>query len=216
MLISHKHKFITIDIPKTGTRSFREGLVPLGAIDIIGEPLTSADFYQHDTASKTKKQFVKNGWNWNDYYSFSIVRNPWHRYFSFFKYYHNFRERYKNLDKSISWDKPKIDQGKMCVSLFADKTHQQVLKNIIINQAPQHEYYCDKNNQLIIDHVGRFEDLSNEFNLLCDKVGILHAEPKHENKSTSTISALDIYNQELIDLVAEKEKFTIELKGYNI
>lgn len=216
MLISHNHKFITIDIPKTGTRSFRESIVPLGIIDVIGKPLISEDFYQHDTAAGTKKQFINNGWDWSEYYIFTIVRNPWHRYFSFFKYYYNFAERYKNLDKSISWDEPKIKQGEMCVSLFSDNTYQQVLKNIILNQSAQHEYYCDENNQIMVDHVGRFEDLSNEFSLLCDKVGILYVELKHENKSTSTINIEDIYNQELIDLVAEKERFTIELKDYNI
>ena len=37
MLISHSHKFVTIDIPKTGTRSMRETLNPLGIIDVIGK-----------------------------------------------------------------------------------------------------------------------------------------------------------------------------------
>lgn len=34
MLISHKHKFITIDIPKTATRSLRETLLPQNIIDM--------------------------------------------------------------------------------------------------------------------------------------------------------------------------------------
>ena len=88
MLISHKHKFITIDIPKTGTRSMRMSLEPLGVIDIAGGPYATQDnpFEQHGSALSAKKQFIEKNWNWKEYYKWIIVRNPWNRYFSFFKF----------------------------------------------------------------------------------------------------------------------------------
>ena len=61
MLISHKHKFVTIDIPKTGTRSMRETLQPLGIIDIVGPQSASVGFWQHSTALEVKKYFTKQG-----------------------------------------------------------------------------------------------------------------------------------------------------------
>jgi len=214
MLISHKHKFITIDIPKTGTRSFRESLHPLGLIDIVGIPSFEADFYQHGAAIQAKKQFSKNNWNWNDYFKFTIVRNPWTRYFSFFKYFKSYGEKYLRRDESITWKQPALNQGKACVALFKDKDYHTILKKIILNNASQDSYYCDESGKIIVDHIAEFENLRNEFVLLCDKVGIQAPSLQHGNKSANSLKMHDIYNQELIDLVAKKEKSAIQLKGY--
>ena len=215
MLISHKHKFITIDIPKTGTRSFRESLHPLGLIDIVGIPSFEADFYQHGAAIQAKKQFSKNNWNWNDYFKFTIVRNPWSRYFSFFKYFKSYGEKYLRKDGSINWNEPELNQGKLCVELFKNKDDQTILKNIILNNPSQDSYYCDENGEIIVDHIASFEDLSNEFVFLCKQVGIKTPSLQHGNKSSNSHNMHDIYNQQLIDLVAGKENSVIDLKSYS-
>ena len=214
MLISHKHKFITIDIPKTGTRSFRESLVPVGVIDEFGAPNLKAEFYQHDDAIRAKKQFAKNNWNWNLYYKFTIVRNPWQRYFSFFKYFKSYGEKHMRRDESINWREPEINQGKACVELFKGKNDQTVLKNIILNNDSQDSYYCDESEKIIVDHIATFENLENEFVFLCNQAGIQTPSLQHGNKSSNSHNMYDIYNQELINLVAEKEKCVIKLKGY--
>lgn len=215
MLISHKHKLITIDIPKTGSRSLRESLLPLGIVDVHGEPNLDAEFYQHDCAIRAKKQFTKNNWNWKDYFKFTIVRNPWARYFSFFKYFKSYGEKYLHKDKSINWGEPEINQGKLCIELFKGKNDQTVLKNIILNNDSQDLYYCNQNEEVIVDHIAIFENLKNEFIFLCNQVGINAPHLKHGNKSSQSESMHEIYNQQLIDLVAQKEKSVIELKGYN-
>jgi len=216
MLISHSHKFITIDIPKTGTRSFRESLHPLGLIDIVGEPFVKADFYQHDTAIRAKKQFSKNNWNWNDYFKFTIVRNPWARYFSFFKYFKSYADKFLRRDESIAWGAAEINQGQYCVSLFSNSDEQTILKNIILNNPSQDAYYCDENGEVIVDYIADFENIENEFVFLCNQVGVNPPLLQHGNKSTNSPNMHNTYNQELIDLVAQKENSVIELKGYNI
>lgn len=216
MLISHSHKFITIDIPKTGTRSFRESLHPLDLIDIVGKPFVAADFYQHDPAIRAKKQFAKNGWKWNDYFKFTIVRNPWARYFSFFKYFKNYADKFLRRDESIAWGAAEINQGQYCVSLFSDSDKQTVLKNIILNNDSQDSYYCNESGEIIVDHIASFENLENEFIFLCNQLGIDIPTLQHSNKISDPESMFKIYNQQLIDLVAQKEKRVINLKGYHI
>lgn len=234
MLISHKHKFITIDIPKTGTRSFRESLFPLGVVDVCGDPNLDSEFYQHDFASRAKKQFQKNDWNWNKYFKFTIVRNPWDRYFSFFKYFKVKSERYRDSklmgdylnSKSNVWENSglyqnwinqEINDCKQFSNLFSSsKDDQTVLKNIILNNSSQDSYYCDQNGEVIVDYIASFENLENEFLLLCDQVGISPPILHHGNKTSSSLDIRDIYNQELIDLVARKESAVIKLKEYSI
>ena len=215
MLISHKHKFITIDIPKTGTRSLRETLLPLNIIDVCGLANFESEFYQHDFATRAKKQFAKNNWNWNDYFKFTIVRNPWVRYFSFFKYFKSYGEKYLRQDESINWGKSEINQGKLCAELFENKDDQTVLKNIILKNDSQDTYYFDESGKIIVDHIAEFENLQNEFIFLCNQVGINAPHLKHGNKSSNPLNIHDIYNQQLIDLVAQKEKSVIKLKNYH-
>jgi len=216
MLISHKHKFITIDIPKTGSRSLRESLYPMGIIDIVGKPYPNEAFYQHGTALDCVRDFEKSNCNFHEYYSFSVVRNPWDRYFSFFKYFKNYAEKYMRRDESIHWGRAEINQGQYCVSLFSDSDEQTILKNIIFNNPPQESYYCDENGEVIVDYIADFENLENEFVFLCNQVGIDAPTLQHGNKSFNSLNMHDIYNQDLIDLVKQKEKGVIKLKGYHI
>ena len=214
MLISHKHKFITIDIPKTATRSLRETLVPQNVIDIVGEPRKNVDFYQHGTAQQCLKSLRKSNKNFADYFSFVIVRNPWDRYYSFFKYFKEYAEKYKNKNESISWNAPEINQGKMCEKLFANKTDEIVLRNIIINNECQSDYYADEKNEIMVSHIAKFENLNTEFEFLCNQVNVNYSPLFHGNKSVIKSSYYNIYTKETINLVAEKEKNVIELKGY--
>lgn len=214
MLISHGHKFITIDIPKAGSRSLRESLLPLGIVDIHGEPNLDSEFYQHDGVIRAKKQFIKNNWNWNDYFKFTIVRNPWDRYFSFFKYFKSYGEKYLRKDESINWGEPEINQGQLCVKLFKNKDDQTVLKNIILNNNSQDSYYSDADGEIIVDHIARFENFKNEFIFLCEQVGIKAPDLQHGNKSNHSLNMYEIYNQDLIDLVRQKESSVINLKDY--
>lgn len=215
MLLSHRYKFITIDIPKTGSRSLRESLTPLGVVNIHGEAKLDSEFYQHDHASRVQKQFVKNDWDWNDYFKFTVVRNPWARYFSFFKYFKSYGEKYLHRDQSIDWGQAQLNQGKLCVKLFENKDDQTILKNIILNNDAQDSYYCDTNDEIIVDHIASFENLENEFVFLCNRLEINAPHLQHGNKSSQSQNMHEIYNQQLIDLVAQKEKSVIELKGYN-
>lgn len=211
MLISHRHNFITIDIPKTGSRTLRHVMTGLKIVDKVG--VCDGKYYQHITA-RDLKSFIPI--NWDDYYTFILVRNPWDRYWSFFKYYYNYKEKFQRRCESIKWGEPEINQGNMCVKLFENKSYEQVLEDIIKRQKSQHEYYLDNNNNYIVSHIGLFENYENEVKKLLTSLNIQPPENiVHENKSKfNIVSKKDLYSDKLIDLVYKEEKHVILTKSY--
>lgn len=212
MLISHKFKFLTIDIPKTGSRSYRESLD--GFLDITGQSQTQ--FIQHQTALSVKNEFDKNGWNWNSYFKYTTIRNPWVRYVSFYVWAEN---KIIEIDNMIKSKEPisqlEQDAFRNLTNLFKNNNYNQylILKNIINQEPSQNSYFID-NNKILVDYIARTETISVDFQFLCNKVGITPAPAlKHENKNKA-YNYKDFYDQELIDLVAYKEKYIIENYNY--
>jgi hypothetical protein len=216
MLISHKHKFITVDIPKTGTRSLRETLTSMeGVTDVLGKPYNSDDILkQHAPILDIEQGFRENGWlGFNSYYKYSVVRNPWDRYFSFFTYYKMKADEYSE-SAPYPTDMAR-KQGKMASELFRRKTPSQVLWTLIKQQPAHAHFLLDTNSECQFNRITLFENLKTGFEEFCYDIGIELPDLKHANKSTKSTIKEDIYTQELIDMIAEKEKWVIERFNYD-
>ena len=86
MIVSHKHKFIFIATPKTGTtsiesklESFNEKIKLSSDASERGNPI-----FKHMRKEDLEK-YCSN--DLSDYFTFSFSRNPWDRHLSIFKYY---------------------------------------------------------------------------------------------------------------------------------
>lgn len=213
MLISHKHKFLTVDIPKTGTRSLRLTMMGLGVVDIFGYPPDSEHILkQHAKLTEIKKWFNDNKqYNFNDYYKYSVIRNPWDRYFSLYSYYKMKADEHSE-DKVYPSDIAK-KQGEMSVELF--KKNKNVLKILINNEPPQSDYLLNEDGFLEFNKITQFENLKEGFDLFCKEVGLDETTLEHSNKSIKSVDKKDVFTQELVDMVAEKEKWAIEKFNYD-
>jgi hypothetical protein len=222
MIASYKHKFLTVDIPKTGTRTLRETLAPLKVISILGEPNTQSEFYQHDKLSRIKKTFdIKFKqtndpiWDINKYYIFTIIRNPWSRYFSFFNYFKTASENYENfLSGNVKgWTEAQIHQGKTSYSFFNNGlSKKDLMKRIVQNNDDQGSFFI-YNDHVHVNHVARFEDLKSEILGFCDLFSLENPTVTHGNKGEYSTTMNEFYDQEIVDLIAEREK--VLLKHYN-
>ena len=221
MLISHKHKFITIDIPKTGTRTLRKTLYSVSAVDLHGKGDNPNDhFYQHGNIIGCKKGFKDRGWNFDDYFKFSMVRNPWRRYVSFLLYKINKAKEYKNASQKElkNWRTFRTRQGKKCLKHWDafNRDETKFLKAIATNNPSQKSFICYENGEVGVDKIGQLESIYKDFAIFCEEVGVIPIpDLKHSNKNSYEKPYTEYYTQELIDMVADKESWVIEKFNYN-
>lgn len=223
MIASFRHKFITIDIPKTGTRSIRETLAPLKIISILGKPDPQSEFYQHDTLFRIKKQFdlkfdqsKDHIWDWSKYFKFTVVRNPWTRFFSKYNYLFEAKKWYLANKSNPDADAARMRQGKVAFGIFETCRHDNaIMKRIIKGNGNQERFFAHKGN-VYVDHVARFERLEEELNNFFSSMGIKETfKLKHSNKGNYSKTMQDVFDQEIVDLIAETEKFVIDTMNYD-
>ena len=179
MIISHKHKFISLDPPKTGT-NYRQNLL-----------WNSGDYlkgFQHANLAEVQNYFHE--FNLSDYFIFTFVRNPWDRFLSFY-----------------NWSNLPLDPDSFGSRLKGHLGRQST--------KPQSHWYI-QDGVIVTDFIGSLENMHKDMKLILNKINLpLTLPSKKSNQSKITLNVKDFYNQELIDLVAEKEKNVIQLKGYD-
>jgi hypothetical protein len=78
----------------------------------------------------------------------------------------------------------------------------------------QKDFLFSKDGEKLVDFVGRFERLDDDFRTICDRIGIPARLPRL-NESSKSRSYQDYYTPETIELVREAFAPDIELFGYD-
>ena len=205
MIISFRHKFIFIAIPKTATHAFRNALRPhLAANDWEQCVLFEKRFFPikplaeighgHITWSEVKP-FLLPPMRGN-YLKFCTVRNPFERFVSYC--------RFINRDN----EKMKTDAIGTMKRIIADENnHGKILFR------PQFEFVTDDDGKLIADFVCRYENLQNDFDTVCGKLNLPTTKVEKINVSGSETNRAD-FDEELKEMVREFYRKDFEIFRY--
>ena len=145
----------------------------------------------------------------------SIIRNPWDRMYSHFNYFKNQRDL-KKCENWKTWDAATVHQIRSADNFFSrfpdDKT---AFIRLLDNHPAQQQYLCD-GDTLIVDKIYRFENIHTIFDEIKSICNITQdIELAHANKGNYKRDSTELYDNELIDIVAKKEKFVIDMFGYS-
>ncbi|MDH3281318.1 MAG: sulfotransferase family protein [Gammaproteobacteria bacterium] len=181
MLISDSHRFIFVHIPRTGGTSVKNALNPVSVkctyarwekwltrFGLIRD-YRHFRFRTHCTLVDIQRHVPRD--IFDAYFKFTIVRHPWSRLKSEYRFLflgsdlHNNRRRRRHR-----W----IDR----VNSFEDF----VLQRINHPNAFQFDMVKASSGSLGIDFAGRTEQLQHDFDVICDRLNV-QADLAHDNKA---------------------------------
>ena len=203
-MINNKHKCIFVHIPKTAGTSIHY-------IFNYTVPVPYVDKLNRERDHFTAVNYRENMSNYNMYYKFTFTRNPWDKLVSEYRFFKSGSEIYPEQQPRI-FDTKNITFAEFIVKLqntnFSDYSHYDRSHYI-----PQVDYILDENHTKIIDFIGRFENLQEDFDIVCDKIGIPQQQLPHINK-TKHKHYTEYYDDETREIVAEKYAKDIEYFNY--
>lgn len=199
MLISYQSpRFVFVHIYKAAGKSVAAALDPYGQ-RVPDECMFHPDYVQHLSARHLKAGLPRAAWD--GAFKFSFVRNPWDRWVSLYEFI---------LAKPRNRDHRRlVELGSFAA--FVRWVCSGDDREILITRS-QRDFLCDDDGALLVDYVGTFETLADDFAHVCKTLGV-DAELGHLNANAHA-TYTSYYDDETRALVAEGARFEIDRFGY--
>lgn len=206
-MIYNKYKCIHIHIPKCAGTSI---ILALFNKKIIKWSSYRKIWKQHATAKETKEYYATEE-QWNNYFKFAFVRNPFDKIVSSYNWL------CRNLKACNFRDKLLFDDFVYRRGYFKeilDKNFIHKSNNKYHHLRPCYEYLFDNNNILMIDYIGRYENLKDNWNFICNKLKIKIKIPHVHKQSRDNKNYREYYNKKTKDFVYENYKKDLKIFKY--
>lgn len=207
MIVSHRHRFIFVAVPKTGTHAVRRALrehLGEGDLEQVGLfvdkrfPWDELAAIRHGHLSLRQVRPYVGENACAAYFKFAFVRNPFDRFVSYCAFMLRetdiFRQRPQQAMRHFLFERP--PEGHI---LF------QPQARLLVD---------DDGATLLTDCIGRVEDMQQSYDAICARIGIVPHQLSRVNASAHG-DYRRYYDQTLIDAVAERYAQDLDLFGYS-
>ena len=211
MLISKSKKFIYIHVDRTGGTTFSKAFKEFTlfqwshrfhqlCLKMFGE-IPVLHLLKEQKALELKSKLSSK--EFDSYFKFAMIRNPWEWMVSDYCYrqQYSYATNYRLISKMS----------------FEEYVKWKLLENYH-EIDPFHanrglsSWFTDSDGNVLVDHVGRFENFADEFIFFCEKIGVKKKLP-HLNSSKFN-SYQEYYNDETKAMVEKYFKLDIERYNY--
>ncbi len=211
-MVSHEYKCIFIHLPKTG------GEAIISLFDKHDNNIS-----KHATALQIRDYLGED--TWNEYFKFTIVRNPYDQVISM--YSHLRKTKYQKdiilkkygktiLNPTIACRTAlKYKFPKYCDIVFNKRQKQEEEYRIewpVYHFAPFIDWISDEKGNIIVDYVGRFENFENEIDFIFNKLNRPKIEIPQKNKSKHNHYST-YYSNKAINII--KQHYIKDIQHFN-
>jgi hypothetical protein len=215
MLLSPKHRFLFVHIAKTGGTSVRAALQGRRWADPWYWPMFLCSRFSHLSGHRigTKlprhakviaaKELLPKEW-FDELFKFAFVRNPWDLQVSSF--HHIRRERPQFLGGHEDF------AGFLRWKLDPARPYQFHVDTSIELQT---DYLIDLRGDIVVDFIGRYERLHDDFDAACRRIGLSNLQLPHRRQAKDRARDYrGYYDDATAELVGRHFARDIELLGY--
>ncbi|MEF3168279.1 MAG: sulfotransferase family protein [Deltaproteobacteria bacterium] len=215
MLISYRYNFLFVHIAKTGGTSIRSALnryrfrdpyfIPMSICSrlsaLFGHRL-ACKLPRHAKAIAAREMLPREVFD--RLFKFAFVRNPWDLQVS--SWHHIQRERPHLLEGIGDFE------AFLRWKLNRDRPYQFHIDTSIELQS---DYLVDLHGNIIVDFIGRYERLEEDFKEVCLRIGIPAPRLPEKRRARDRRDYRSYYTSETAELIARHFARDIELFGYS-
>jgi hypothetical protein len=214
MLLSVKYNFLFVHIAKTGGTSVRAALSPLRRRDPLFIPQFIASRLSHLTGHRIASKLPRHSKIiaakemlpqelFDKLFKFAFVRNPWDLQVSS---WHHLRRERPRLVEDIP-DFPSFIRWK----LDPERPYQYHIDTSIEQQT---DYLKDLDGKILVDFIGRYENLVEDYEEACRRIGISPPPLPHKRQARDRTDYRSYYDDDTEELLKRYFKQDIEMLEY--
>jgi hypothetical protein len=221
MLLSNRFKFLFVHIAKTGGTSLRAALGRLCWRDPLYLPQFLCHRLSHLSGHRIGAKLPRHAAViaaqellrpslFDALFKFAIARNPWDRQVSC--YHHFLREQPWLLKANRLGDFHDFTRW-----LLEDAQDYRGPKQVLIAalRRPQFEYLIDLRGAVIVDFVGRYESLQDDYQQICQRIGVAAPALPHKRKAAGRADYRSYYVDTTAEMVARHFRADVNHFGYH-